>query len=73
MGEAYARNTSRKTVNDNFIAQQQRVRRAKRKRIWRLDEFNRSQKETADMSEEDRDAKEIRKELRSRHEEKLRI
>ena len=37
VGEAYARNTSRKTVNDNYNAHQQRVRRAKRKRSWQLE------------------------------------
>lgn len=60
MGEAYARNTSRQTVNDNYTTHQQRVRRAKRKRSWQLEGFKRSQKEAAEMSEEDRDANEDR-------------
>ena len=56
MSKAYARRTSRKTQQDNYMAHQQRVRRAKSKHQRELADFGKRQQEKAEMAMEDKDA-----------------
>ena len=55
MSEAYGRRTSRKTQQDNYVAHQQIVKRARSKHQRELAEFGKLQ-ENAGLSMEDKDA-----------------
>ena len=52
VSEAYVRKTSRKTQQNNYIAHQQRVKRARSKHQRELAEFGRRKQENAGMATE---------------------
>ena len=55
LSEAYARLTSKKFQRDNYVAHQQRVKKARSKYKRELAEFGRRQQETKGMAMEDKD------------------